>query len=286
MLAVARRAFLFLGPGACLLFGQCDLEIATVAGFNGTFVDSSRGHILAKNDVICSDSKIERDKNAKHSSDDFINLKPRQGGPTEPFRCKDLLGCEKPLDLSKLTEAAKKSLSGQSLFESIQEWWNSRGRTTTTISGRRSLSSLKPVLKTMVIEANSPIPAADAFLADAHTADYYLELCPYPTDRECGQTIPIAQKFSWSPGTKANLPVPPPVAGIHLLYRLKDEDPELRTADRALVIAVPWARLASIPEARRKIADAEKVPPPPGVPRDEFEEGYIRAIARILIAPE
>lgn len=286
MLGTARCAVLFMVLGVWTSFGQCSLEIATVADFKGTFVDHASGHILARNDIVCSDSKIEREKRAKTSSSDYITLTPRQDGHGDTFRCRELFGCEKPLDLSALIEKAKITLRGSGFIPSISDWWNSRRKASTTISGRRSPDSFKPVLKTVVIPTNSSIPAVDAFRGDAPAADYYLELCPFASDSECAKTIPLAQKFSWPAGIKDDLPFQVPDMGIHLLYRLKDDDAELRTADRVLVIAVPMARSGVIPDARQKIADAEKAPAPQGVTEDAFLEGYLRAIAPILIAPE
>jgi hypothetical protein len=263
------------------LFSQCSLEIATVADFRGKFVDARSGHVLSRNDVVCTDSRIERDKKAKKSSEDYIALRPRQGGQVQTFRCKDQLGCEKPIDLSDLTENATKSLAGLGLLQSIEDWWTARGRTTTTVSGRRSPASV-PVLKTVVVSVNSPIGAADAFRDDAPAGGYQLDFCPHSTDSECGNTAPSRWKVVWHTGARDNLPFRVSTPGVYLLYRLKADDPEIRTSDRVLVIVVPLTVAGSIADARQKIAAAERAVPPQGVPKEVFLESYIRFIGSVL----
>jgi hypothetical protein len=282
MPARSMRALLLLAPFTWPLFSQCSLEIATVADFRGKFVDARSGHSLSRNDVVCTDSRIERDKKAKKSSGDYISLRPRQGGQVQIFRCKDQLGCEKPIDLSDLTENAKNSLAGSGLLQSVEEWWNARGRTTTTISGRRSPGSVVPVLKTVIVTVNSPIAVADAFRDGTPAGEYQLDLCAHPTDSDCGNTSPSGRKVNWPAGAGDNLPFKISTPGVYLLYVLKADDPLVRTSDRVLVIVVPLTHARSIPDAREKVAAAERAVPPQAVPKEVFLESYIRFVASVL----
>ena len=279
--AVAGLLLLLTGP----LFAQCSLEIATVADFRGRFVDSRNGHVFARNDVVCSESRIERDKKSGKSSEDFISLKPRQGGEVQTYRCKEQLGCEKPFDLSSLTESAMKSLAGSSLLQSIEEWWNARGRATTTISGQRSAAPAASVLKHAAVAVNAPIAARDVFRDDAPAGEYPLDLCPHATDSECGDTIPSARRIVWQRGAAGNLPFATSASGIYLLYRVTANAAEVRLPGRVLVVVVPAERAEWVAVARARIAAAEKAAPPEGVPQEAYVEAYVRYLASVLTAP-
>jgi len=267
------------------LFAQCPLEIATVADFRGRFVDSASGHVFTRNDIVCSQSRIERDKASEKSSEDFISLKPRQGGEVQTYRCKEQLGCEKPFDLSSLTESAKKSLAGSSLLQSIEDWWNARGRATTTMSGQRSAVRATSVLKHAAVAVNAPITALDVFRDDAPAGEYSLDLCPHATDSECGDTIPSARRIAWRRGTAGNLPFGTSASGVYLLYRVLANAAEVRLPGRVLVVVVPTERAEWIAVARAKIEAAEKAAPPEGVPQEAYVESYVRYLASILTEP-
>ena len=277
---VPAPALLFLS--AMSLAAQCTLEIGTVADFKGVWVDLTHNHRLVRNDVICSDSKVQRVNDTDASPTDFLKLASRNDSKqTVRFECRSLLGCGKALDLSALVNEEQRRLKGSGFLESFASWRNSGQHRSHTLS-----RSLPPpgtsVLRTAVIYAGKPIPAVEVFSAEAPAGKYQFDLCAEPTDTACGNTLPSPKGFSWQPGTTANLPFAAPTAGVYILYRLKEDDIELRTDDRVLVIAVDPSNADRVKEARDKIAIAALSVSPNDAGQVAAFEEYVRSVAERL----
>ncbi|MGA2717021.1 MAG: hypothetical protein ABSG41_28375 [Bryobacteraceae bacterium] len=260
---------------------QCSLEIGTIADLKGAWTDLAHNHGLTKNDVVCGDSKLQRVNDAKASATDFLSLASRSDSKqTITFECRGLLGCEKPLDLGAVVNEEQRRLKGSGFLESFVSW-QSRNRTNHTLS--RSVPPPRTtVLRTAVIEAGKPIPVVEVFRAEAPAGKYQLDLCAQPTDKACRMTLPSKKEISWQPGTTGSLPFAAPPAGVYILYRLKDDAPELRTNDRVLVIAVDPLRADRVAEARDKIAVAALSVSSSNAGQAAAFEEYVRSVAKRL----
>jgi hypothetical protein len=235
---------------------QCLLEIATVKELKGTWADVTRSHRLIRNDVICNDSKVQRINSPTATNDDLLKLLSRE----EPaqlitFECKRLLGCEKPLDLTALANEEKRRLKGVGFLESFAQWKDSH-KNVSHILSRRAPPTDGLFLKTIVGQAGKPIPITALFRAEAPLGTYQLDLCQRPTDDACGKTLPIPKAFAWRPDSTDELFLPPLPLGVSIIYRLRNDDPEIRTSDRVLAVGVDTARADRIAEANDKITVA------------------------------
>jgi len=277
-------AFALLFLTGIPLAAQCAIEIGTVADFKGTWTDLTYKHRLTRNEVVCGDSQLQRVNDASASATDFLKLARRSDSKqTVTFECRNLLGCGKPLDLRALVREEQQKLRGSGVLESFASWRDAHNSTVHTLSGRRGPTPATAVLlRTAIVEAGKPIPAVEVFRADAPAGNFQLDLCAQPTDEACGKTTPSPKVFSWRPGSGASLPFASPRAGLSILYRLKDDDPELRTNDHALVIAAAPSRVDRIAQAREKIAAAALSVSSGDAERAAAFEEYVRYVGEFL----
>jgi|SRR5271157_5502553 len=262
---------------------QCVLEIGTVADLKGPWRDLKYNRELKKNDVVCHDSALQRADNAKASAADFLKIKSRTDSQIVAFECKTLLGCERPLDLTPLIKKTQQSLQGASMLESFEIWLKSHNRKVTAMSRKGGTVDMR-VLRTAVIEAGKPIPAVEAFRANAPAHVYQLDFCARPNLQACGETLPAPETFACAPGTTLNLPFAPPSAGVHILCRLLDADPAVRTNDCVLAIGVDPSRADQIADARVRIADAALLVSTGDASQLALFEEYVRSLANTLTA--
>jgi hypothetical protein len=273
----------FLLLVALPLRAQCTVEIATVVDLKGNWTDQARKNILTRKQMVCAESQVQRANDAHASPTDFLKLASRgDSRQITLFECKALLGCERPLDLSALIGEERRRLRGSNLLESFVSWRNSHDRMVTTMS-RLVPPAGVPVLRTSVVQAGESIRAADVFIGDAPPREYSMDLCDASTDEVCGKTLPLPKKVVWRPGAGGDLPFGPLPEGVHILYRLQDDDPEIRTKDRVLLVAVHPSHAGLIPEARDKIAIAARSVSPDDPDRSTAFEDYVRFIAARLM---
>jgi hypothetical protein len=270
----------------------CELEIATVAEFRGTWKD--RGVTLGQRSIVCRESVVERIKDSRSTSTDFIKLVSRSGQHTVVCECRALLGCEKPLDLSALVRDEERKLRGASLFDSIVALFAVRSGSTLSRdppgAGRRADPAAARewrISRAAVTLSGSPIRSDTTFGHETPGGVYLVYLCPSPAgDASCGISSSAGRKFTWQPASSADLPVGTPASGTFLLYRVRADDVGRKNPGRTLIIVVDRTRAAANPdliaEARDKIALAAQSE----LARtgDTFER-YVRFIAISLIAP-
>jgi hypothetical protein len=282
--------------GSVPLWSKCQLEIASVFQFQGSWVDRKYNRPLNKNEEICGDSLVERVIDAKSSPEDFLTLNTRDDSrPRLTFRCKEHLSCESHLDFGPLIREEQRKLHGSGLLESYDHFGASRSSSIITRGkskfGKTELlpqtlasSYLLPrpqvlVLKSAVVESDKPISAALVFRAEAPGGRYQIDICRSPTYLVCSE--PVAREFIWQPDTPDNLPFNGLPPGLHILFRLNDDDLKVRTRDRVLVIAVDPSHEKLIEEARDKI-ELAALAISPDDDGQRFYEAYVQSLAAPL----
>jgi len=284
ILLVFATALVAVAPAAN---AQCKtLEIATLADFKGTWEDPAYHRNLKKNDLICSDSRVKRLLNSSASAQDFVLLQLRDDKtqPTLLWDCARHLGCETPVDLSLLVRVTERNLKGLTRLQSFGQWMEARRYKADSVITKGSASKDLGVLRTFVMVGGKPILAKNAFHSAAPRRAYYLDFCQDSSQDYCERKAPVATSVMWSGDGAAVLPFGNMSAGVHLLYRLENDDSHQRTSDHAIIIAVGNSTGPDLLSEANDLIDMAALSATPSDPTSVVKfDDYVRSMAASLV---